>query len=204
MKILFISDTHGELKEKFKNIDFTWVELIVFLWDNETGDLELFRDIDIKKVWFLWNHTPREKTRVKIDIFTEFGIEDISWKEFKFKGIKFFGIPGEIRYIISEEIMKWQSVIPSLDNTKTHIQDLKNKIEILQKSKPDIILSHFPAFGIMDKPKDFAHRWLHFLSEYINANSPKYLIHGHLHMDKSVKVNKTKVQQVFLYKILDI
>lgn len=204
MKILFVSDTHGELKERFKSINFTGVELIVFLWDNETDDLELFRNIDIKKVWFFGNHTPREKTRIKIDIFKEFEIEDISWREFKFNGVKFFGIPGEMKYIIYEEILKWQSVIPSMDTSKTYIQDMKSKIEILQKSKPDIILSHFPAFGIMDKPKDFAHRWLHFLSEYINTNSPKYLIHGHLHMDKSVKVNKTKVQQVFMYKILDL
>lgn len=204
MRVAFFSDTHGNLKDYFDKINLNGVDLIVFLWDNEIQDLELFRSLQLKKIGILWNHTPWEKTKIKIDIFKEYNILDISWQKFEFKGKTFFGIPGEIRYIISEEIMKWQSVIPSLDNTKTHIQDLKNKIEILQKSKPDIILSHFPAFGIMDKPKDFAHRWLHFLSEYINANFPKYLIHGHLHMDKSVKVNKTKVQQVFLYKILDL
>jgi hypothetical protein len=63
-----------------------------------------------------------------------------------------------MKYIISETIMKGQGTIPAFDNTKPYIYDLENKIKILQKSKPDIILSHFPAFGIMDKPKDFSHR----------------------------------------------
>jgi len=204
MRIAFFSDTHWELYKIFDKINFNGVNLIVFLWDNEIQDLQLFRSLKLKKIGILWNHTPREKTKIKIDIFKEFWIEDISWKKFEFNGIKFFWIPGEMKYIISETVMKGQGTISAFDNIKPHIYDLENKIKILKKSKPDIILSHFPAFGIMDKPKDFAHRWLHFLSEYISIFSPKYLIHGHLHTEKTMNIWKTKVQQVFQYNILDI
>jgi len=55
MKTLFLSDTHWLLKEYFHEIDFSNIELIVFLWDNEVDDLELFHDINIKKIWILWN-----------------------------------------------------------------------------------------------------------------------------------------------------
>lgn len=84
MKIIFFSDTHWLLKEFFHEIDFSNIELIVFLWDNEVDDLELFKDINIKKIWVLWNHTPYEITRIKIDIFEEYWIENIDWKIFKF------------------------------------------------------------------------------------------------------------------------
>lgn len=205
MKTLFISDTHWELKNHFEEINFNGVELIVFLWDNETSDIELFKDIQIKKVWILGNHPPWEKTKIKIDIFKEFQIEDISWKEFNYKGIKFFWIPGEMKYIVLETIIKWQTILPSFSSDKIQeINTINEKISLLHFIRPDIILSHFPAFGIMDKPKDLSHRGLKFIKDHISEFGPKMLIHGHLHKDDSKKLWRTKIQQVFIYKIIDL
>lgn len=203
MKVAFFSDTHWELHKHFHKIDFTGVELIVFLWDNETTDFELFRDIKIKKIWFLGNHSPWENTRVKLDIFKEFGIEDISWKVFEFWSLKFFGIPGNMKYVVTEAIMKWQITFPVFRDTTKDIEEYKEKIKLLNTKKVDIILSHFPIFGVMDKPKDLSHRGLYALEEYVSQKNPKYLFHGHLHKDNSKKIGITHVQQIYMWKIFN-
>lgn len=204
MRVAFFSDTHGNLKDYFDKINFNGVDLIVFLGDNEIQDLELFHSLKLKKIGILWNHTPWEKNKIKIDIFKQYNILDISWKKFEFHGKTFFGIPGEMKYILCESIMNWQRLLFDNSNIEKEIKELYNKIDILKKENPNIILSHFPAFWIMDKPKDFAHRGLNFLKEYISNKSPNYVIHGHLHKNDTKKLNKTKVIQIYQYNILDI
>lgn len=191
MQALILSDTHWELNKYINEINFSNIDLIIFLWDNYTEDFELLKNINIKKIGILWNHPPYENTKEKIDIFEKYWIENISWKKFEYKKVSFFWIPWETKNILLESM---KNKIPT---------DFVDKIQIFQNTKVDIIISHFPAFWIMDS-KNLSHRWLIFLKDYILKYSPKYLFHWHLHKQEKQKYLQTDIIQVYPYLIINL
>ncbi len=201
MKILFLSDTHWELINYFHEIDFSDIELIVFLWDNEVDDLNLFKDIKIKKIWILWNHPPYEKTKIKLDIFSEYNIENIDWKIFNYKDFSFLWIAWKTKYLLYETLKNKENSLKNLKHNNEQIIEIENELNEFLEKKADIIISHFPCFWIMDNQKSMSHKWLQVLRKYIDINNPKFLFHWHLHKNEEQYYNKTKISQIFIYKI---
>jgi len=205
MKIAFFSDTHGTLSEMIADYDFSDVELCVFCGDCYESDFEQLKSLNIPKIGIDGNHPPYEKSGTKRDVFKEYGIVNISWSEFEFQGVKFFGIPWKMSYIMLESIITGAKTYFSNNNRviEEH-KKLSENLKRLHFAKPDILISHFPALGIMDST-DFSHRWLRFLRELLDSeNTPKLLIHGHLHEQKEVNLAKTKIVQVFPVRIMEI
>lgn len=93
MKIAFFSDTHGTLLDIIADYDFSGVELCVFCGDCYESDFAKLKHLNIPKIGIEGNHPTYEGNNLKRDVFKEYGIIDISWREFEFKGVKFFGIP---------------------------------------------------------------------------------------------------------------
>jgi len=56
----------------------------------------------------------------------------------------------------------------------------------------------------MDRPASISHRWLKLLEKYIEINSPQYVFHWHLHNNEEAYFYNTKINQVFMYKNLEI
>jgi len=93
MKIAFFSDTHGTLSEIITHYDFSDIELCVFCGDCYESDFEELKYLNIPKIGIEGNHPAYEESNLKRDVFEEYGIINISWREFDFQGVKFFGIP---------------------------------------------------------------------------------------------------------------
>lgn len=201
MQTLFLSDTHWELHNYINEISFSNIDLIVFLWDNYVEDLELLKNINIKKIGVLWNHTPYENTKQKIDIFETYNIENIEWKIFEFNNYTFLWIPWKTKYLFYETLKDKQK---SLKPNQEKINEIEKELNEFMNKKADIIISHFPCFWIMDNPASMSHRWLKVLEKYIEMNNPRYLFHWHLHTQKEEIFIETKIIQVYPYLISKI
>lgn len=107
-----------------------------------------------------------------------------------------------MKMLLLEQIKK-KSGIHS-EKIMTELKNFEKRILDIEKQRPDIIISHFPALWIMDNPMDSSHRGLNFLKEYIKRSDPSFLIHWHLHESKSEILWNTRIEQIFPYKILEI
>lgn len=203
MQTLFLSDTHWELHKHINEINFSDIELIVFLWDNEVDDLELFKDINIKKVWILWNHLPYEITKIKVDIFEKYNIENIDWKIFEFNNHTFLWIAWKYKYLLYETLKNKTNSLKSLKPNQEQINEIERELNEFINKKADIIISHFPVYWIMDNPNSMSHKWLKILEKYIEINNPKFLFHWHLHNNEEQYLYNTKITQVFMYRIFN-
>lgn len=108
-------------------------------------------------------------------------------------GIRILGLGGSVRYSggknqYTENQMKWRI------------------IKLLPKIKKaggiDIILTHVPLRGYGDL-QDYAHQGFECFKFLLDRYSPKYLIHGHVHMnyaynvDRVVEYKNTKIINAF-------
>lgn len=71
----------------------------------------------------------------------------------------------------------------------------------------DIIMTHAPAFGLGDG-SDICHRGFQSFVELMDRFSPKYLIHGHQHLNygiapRIIKYGETTIINAFGYHILE-
>ncbi len=99
------------------------------------------------------------------------GCEDIDGKIFTFKGVRFFGLGGSMKYgkepfMYTEKEMRkriWHS-----------------KFRIFNNSGFDVLVTHSPARGYGDMD-DLPHRGFECFNELLERCRPKYLLHGHVH-----------------------
>lgn len=201
MKVLFLSDTHGNLHENLKHIQKLSFEMIVFCGDNELSDFEVMSEFNIRKIGIHGNHPP-SKWISHTEVFKKFDIEDISWKNTIIWDKKWFWLPGEMKMLLLEEIRRKNTFYSEKINTE--LKKFESKVLEMEKHRPDIIISHFPALWIMDNPLDSSHRGLNFLKEYIRKFHPDFFIHWHLHESRSEMLWNTRIEQIFPYKVLEI
>jgi len=67
----------------------------------------------------------------------------------------------------------------------------------------DIFCSHNSPRGIHDREDD-VHYGFDALVSYISKTKPKYLIHGHQHVDQATLVDETQVIGVFGHRLIEI
>lgn len=115
------------------------------------------------------------------------GCEDIDGRVVEFKGLRFLGLGGSMRYSegkfqYTEKEMEWR------------IRRLYFQI----RKGIDVVIAHSPPAGIHEGG-DFAHKGFHSFLKLIEKFQPSYFLHGHTHMNyvynskRFAELGKTKI-----------
>ena len=194
MKILLVSDKEESyIWDYFDRERFKGVELILSCGDLKSEYLSfLVTMINAPLFYVPGNHDKSYLTKppegcvcADDDIVT-------------YKGIRILGLGGCMVY-------NFQPYQYSEEEMVKRIWKLRHKIK---KSKGfDIILSHAPALGLGDG-EDKAHRGYQCFVDLMDSYSPRYLIHGHQHLNygrqsRIIQYKETTIINACGYHIID-
>ncbi|MCQ6557284.1 metallophosphoesterase family protein [Paenibacillus mendelii] len=184
MKILVVSDEESKFiwdhfdPEKFKD-----VRLIISCGDLKAAYLSfLVSMIHAPLLYVHGNHDTDYKVNPPE------GCDSIEDRIVTFKGVRILGLGGSFRYSpgdyqYTERQMRWR------------ITKLKPKL-LLSKGV-DILVTHAPVYKLGDG-EDLCHRGFECFSTFMNQYNPKYLLHGHQHL------NYGRNQRIHRYKNTEI
>ncbi len=115
-----------------------------------------------------------------------------------YKGVRIAGLGGSFRY--SGETFQY-----SEDQMRKRAMKLASKIQ--RNGGIDILLTHAPAFGLGDG-QDLCHKGFQNFIAMMDMYSPRYLIHGHQHLnysnqDRIMQYKGTTIINACGYYILD-
>ncbi len=190
MKILAISDEESKyLWDHFEPEKLKDVDLILSCGDLDPRYLSFLATFSHATVLYVHgnhddnykDHPPEGCTCIENDVYC-------------YKGIRILGLGGSMRYN------------PKGKNQYTDKQ-MKNRIRKLwwklHRTKGfDILLTHAPASGINDG-EDRAHWGFQTFNDLLDRYSPKYFVHGHIHLNYGHKIprisdyNDTKIINAF-------
>ncbi|MEA2179654.1 MAG: uncharacterized protein QOG77_2951 [Solirubrobacteraceae bacterium] len=126
------------------------------------GDLDLawidgLREVDLPKLGVHGNHDS--------DYMAALGITDLHLRRAEVGGVTFAGFEGCVRY-----------------REGAH-QYTQEEARTLARGLPaaDVLVCHAPPAGINDEPDDRAHVGFEALRDWVNANVPRLVLHGHTH-----------------------
>lgn len=186
IKLLIISDTHGDLslnKDMYKKLIGIDYDLCCILGDIHDYDFKVILKYIPKEkiIAILGNHD-------RFSLLEEQGIKNYNGKVIKINGVRIGAIQGSYRY-------KAES-FPSFNHEES--------IEFLNKMpEVDILLSH-------DKPftydyKQSVHDGLKGITKYLYDKKVPINIHGHLHKSYlSTLKNGTQVKGVYCIELINI
>ena len=93
---------------------------------------------------------------------------------FVHKGVRILGLGGSVRYKRDGEHQYTQRQMSR--------RLLRCTLPLLRKGGVDILLTHAPALGVNDG-EDLAHSGFHAFNDLMDRCRPRYLVHGHVHMN---------------------
>ena len=108
---------------------------------------------------------------------------------YNYKGLRILGLGGSALYSGGSDQYSEKEM-------KRRIQKLR--FRLMRSHGVDIVLTHAPAAGYGDT-NDYAHRGFSCFLDLIDRYKPKYLIHGHVHMNygrnivRELQRNETKI-----------
>lgn len=206
MKILCISDKISDLiyssnaKERFKNID-----LILSCGDLPFNYYEFIMSTLNKPLFYVMGNHEQSKDSEYRNFFDKYNTRNLTGKVIDYNGIIIGGLSNckksgkDAEFDTTEcgqhfEIMKMK---PAL---------WKNKI--FKKHYIDIFVTHSPAYKLNDLETDLCHSGFKAYTKFIDKYSPKYNIHGHIHLyDKNqnriFNYKNTTIINVYEYYVLD-
>jgi len=119
---------------------------------------------------------------------------------FEYKGVRFLGLPGSMQYDCR-----------GIQFTEKQMREKVRKLKFkLWKSKGfDVLVTHAPAFELNDG-EDMPHRGFKVFRDLLDKYSPKYFIHGHVHLNYGLKYPRedmykdTKVINAYERYIIEI
>ncbi len=207
MKVLLISDKvieniySNSIVDRLGDIDF-----IISCGDLPNYYLEFIVSTLNKPLFYVMgNHNPNE-------IYTEGGIKsgfpegciNLDQKIIEYNNLILMGLEGSMKYSgedyqYTDSQMCWK------------INRLKPKLyinKIFKKKYVDILVTHAPPYKIHDQ-QDLCHRGFKCFNKFIKKFSPKYLIHGHIHVygtdnEWITTVDNTKVINAYGCRIIEI
>jgi Icc-related predicted phosphoesterase len=194
MKILLVSDDESPYlwdyfqPEKFKDID-----LIISCGDLKAEYLSfLVTMINAPLFYVHGNHDAKYKVKPPE------GCECIDGKIIKYKDIRILGLGGSHRYNSNEYQYSEKEM-------RKRIRKLKPRIWFNKGF--DILVTHAPSFSLSDN-SDECHRGFNCFDDLLDKYSPKYLLHGHVHLNYGIKErrlsrNNTEVINGYQYYILE-
>jgi len=101
------------------------------------------------------------------------GCDDIDGKLVVYKGLRILGLGGSRQYSGGKHQYTDRQM-------RKRIRKLKTAIRLA--GGVDIVLSHAAPYGVGDA-EDVAHRGFESFLELIDTYHPKYILHGHMHMN---------------------
>jgi len=207
MKILAVSDKivdiiyTSSITERLKDVDF-----VVSCGDLPNSYLEFIVSTLNKPLFYVHgNH--------HIDtIYTENGAREggpegcinLDNRIIEYNGVIIGGLEGSIRYSTGKYQYTDFQMCMKINRMKPRLY--LNKI--FKKRYIDILITHSPPYKIQDQD-DLPHRGFKCLAGFIKSFSPKFLIHGHIHVygidnSRIKKVGKTKVINAYGFRVIEI
>lgn len=101
---------------------------------------------------------------------------------YEYRGIRILGLGGSIRYRNTGNYMYTEK------NMQRRIRKLSRQLR--KYNGFDILLTHAPAYqlGDWDSP---AHRGFESFVELLDKYTPKYMVHGHVHLNYGTNIQRT-------------
>ena len=167
MKILAIADEESKALWDYYTPDkLDGVELIISCGDLSATYLEFLVTMTSLPVLYVpGNHDSAYVNRPPE------GCENIDGRIFKYKGIRFFGLGGSMKY-------KPGPYMYTEHEMRRRIS--KCKREIIINGGFDILVTHSPVRGFGDM-NDLPHIGYECLNDLLGVCHPDYMLHGHVH-----------------------
>ena len=102
-------------------------------------------------------------------------------KVYVHEGIRIFGLGGSMRYNPYAEYQYTEN--------EMRARLIKDSPKILRRKGIDILVTHAPARGMGDMD-DLPHRGFECFNTVLDKFKPKYMIHGHVHMNYGRKIKR--------------
>ena len=173
MKILVLADVESKyLWDYFENEKLDGIDLILSCGDLRSEYLSFLASFaKVPILYVRGNHDDNYAFKEPEGCVC---IED---KIYVYKGVRIMGLGGSIRYKAGA-------------NQYTQSQMKKRVVKMWPKIKMkkgiDILLTHSPAAGISDG-EDNPHKGFEVFIDILDKYKPKYFIHGHVHLNYSMK-----------------
>lgn len=183
MNVLAIADRRPKINIQDMVRDNN-IELIVTLGDLTREDLLQLEQMNtIPKIGVYGNHDSGT-------YMPELGIWDMHLKIWDYKGLRFGGFQGCVRYKENPEAIMYTQ--------EEALQMMANF------PKVDVFLCHCPPRGINDE-EEVAHQGFDALRDYIEREQPGVLLHGHTYPTEETVVKQhgpTRIEYVYEYRKL--
>ncbi len=168
MKILAIADEESAyLWDYFEKSKLEDIDLIISCGDLKPEYLSFLVTFSHAPVVYVHgNHDE------KYNITPPEGCTCIDGKIFVYKGIRILGLGGSMEYTSGE--YQFTEAAMKKRVRKLHRQLRRNK-------GFDILVTHAPAYGLNDG-EDLPHRGFQVFNTLLDKYSPRYFLHGHVHM----------------------
>ncbi|MBQ9929516.1 MAG: metallophosphoesterase family protein [Oscillospiraceae bacterium] len=188
LKLIVISDTHGYLafdKSRFPTFMDTVADFDLCL---------LLGDVTAAEMPVILDCIPREKILAikgnhdAFDIYSRFGVQEISGRVCEYQGVRFAGLDGSFRYK--------KERFPS----HTQYESLQ-----LARAMPeaDVLLSH--DVMLSDFYRDPAHSGLIGITYYVFRRGVQWHFHGHIHKSyERCYENGTREKSVYQCEYIEI
>jgi Icc-related predicted phosphoesterase len=194
LKILFIADTHGVLRDNVKQIiqdSDTEYNAVIFLGDHGTEEITQIKSYltpDVPCYGITGNHDQKDLYTIPECSY----VEDVGFKVFDIEGIKIAAFPGSIRY----------------KNAPERCMYTQHEFTEAIKNMPaaDIAIGHAGCYQESDLFERMqineygtnAHEGIAAITEYIERNKIPIYIHGHLHNPEE-KILRNGTRDICLY-----
>lgn len=194
MKILLVSDKEEPyIWDYFDRERFADVELILSCGDLKAEYLSFL--VTMIKAPLLYVHGNHNTDYLKNPPEGCISVED---RIYIHNGIRIIGLGGSHRYNDNE-----------FQYTERQMEKRINRLKpkIWWNKGFDILLTHAPAFGLCDG-SDICHRGFKSFNILLDRYTPRYLIHGHQHLNyknqkRIIKYKDTEIINAYGYYLLD-
>ena len=169
MKLLLISDRESEyLWDYYQPGRLDEMDLILSCGDLSSKYLSFLVTMGRAPVFYV--HGNHDKT---YDLHPPEGCECIEDRLVTFCGLRILGLGGSI----------WYSGGPH-QYTERQMERRMRRLwfQLWRAGGVDIVVTHSPAQGYGDG-EDYAHRGFECLVPFLDKYKPKYLVHGHVHLN---------------------
>lgn len=179
MKILIVADEESRsLYDYYDSSKLRDVDLILSCGDLRASYLEFLVTMGHAPViYIMGNHDDHYRSHPPE------GCICVDEKVYNYKGLRIAGLGGCLRYKPDGIYMYTE------EEQKKRVQKLKRQIQ--KYHGVDIFLTHAPARGIGDG-EDYPHRGFQCFHEILDEYRPKYLIHGHQHLNYGGGLRETE------------
>ncbi|MNW57895.1 Calcineurin-like phosphoesterase superfamily domain protein [compost metagenome] len=195
MRILVVSDEESKyIWDHFEPEKFKDINLVISCGDLKAEYLSFLVTMINAPLFYVHGNHDTEYKSIPPE-----GCECIEDKIITYQGFRIMGLGGSHRYNrgeyqYTERQMRWR------------IAKMKPKLWLSKGI--DILVTHAPAYKIGDG-EDVCHRGFECFIELMNKYNPKFLLHGHQHLnygrnERINQYNNTNVINAYGYYIIEI